>query len=683
MSLIQIHECFKQMQHQLDSQLNINAQPLIDLVALLRPKNPQDLIEIENKFELFWHALAEHPQSLRFYVQRLLYQYQLHDLLSDCGIWSLNGFWNQLLQRLGTQLLPLPHDEQLARHLLSEIFSQKTDAEWLQCIPLSAWQRLWLLMYPVQQSELAEQIQHQVLKALTVLSYRISGIGLHPELLHALPELSEYESPFLAQNREILNFINALQPGYQQQIAAEISIAPSLVMLEQCREMLSRVRRATKKTGVSMGLTYLLTVLTQCLDRLEVLLQLLVPHQTGAATQLQLLMTDLVTGDIESQSVATLLRSTSELIALQVTENASKTAENYVSTDYKGFARMYRAAAGAGAIVAIMATIKSLLSRLILAPVAQALFYSLNYALGFMLIHVLHFTVATKQPAMTAAALAATVQQQQGRKQPQLTNLAALMVNIMRSQFIAILGNISIAMPVAAIIALFWQWSTAAPLMTHAKALSTLHDLNPFTSMAIPHAAIAGVCLFLSGLLAGFFDNFAVYRKIGARLQAHSGLQRRLGTKRTAQFAQYMQTNFGALAGNLVLGIMLGSMGTLGMILGLSLDIRHIAFASANLLQGLLCLNDANDIALILVSFLGVLLIGLTNLLVCFGLTVWMALRARGIRFFQWKGLLTLVYTHFSNRPQDFFWPPKPRKQLLQPSQPLPKQPSEHNHSAE
>ncbi|MCB5976870.1 site-specific recombinase [Acinetobacter baumannii] len=32
----------------------------------------------------------------------------------------------------------------------------------------------------------------------------------------------------------------------------------------------------------------------------------------------------------------------------------------------------------------------------------------MNYSLGFILIHVLHFTVATKQPAMTAAALAAT-----------------------------------------------------------------------------------------------------------------------------------------------------------------------------------------------------------------------------------------------------------------------------------
>ena len=46
----------------------------------------------------------------------------------------------------------------------------------------------------------------------------------------------------------------------------------------------------------------------------------------------------------------------------------------------------------------------------------------MNYALGFMLIHVLHFTVATKQPMMTAAALAATVQHQKAVKQLKLLN---------------------------------------------------------------------------------------------------------------------------------------------------------------------------------------------------------------------------------------------------------------------
>jgi site-specific recombinase len=272
---------------------------------------------------------------------------------------------------------------------------------------------------------------------------------------------------------------------------------------------------------------------------------------------------------------------------------------------------------------------------------------------------VLHFTVATKQPAMTAAALAATVQHQKGSKTAQIAELAALIINIIRTQFIAILGNISIAIPTAAVITLLWQYGMDEPLLTHAKATTTLNSLNPFTSLAIPHAAIAGVCLFFSGLIAGYFDNMAVYRKVGPRLKAHAHLKLLLGQERLNHFAAYIERNLGALAGNFLFGIMLGSMGTIGFILGLPLDIRHIAFASANFIQGLIDINGSAEIGLIFVSFLGVLLIGLTNLFVSFSLTIIVALRARRVRFEQWKPLAKLVLTHFLTRPSDFFWPPK------------------------
>jgi site-specific recombinase len=258
---------------------------------------------------------------------------------------------------------------------------------------------------------------------------------------------------------------------------------------------------------------------------------------------------------------------------------------------------------------------------------------------------------------MTAAALAATVQHQKGSKTAQIAELAALIINIIRTQFIAILGNISIAIPVAALITFLWQYNLHEPLLSSTKATKTLHDLNPFTSLAVPHAAIAGICLFFSGLLAGYFDNLAIYRKVGPRLKQHQRLKRWMGQQRLEKFANYIETNLGALAGNFLFGIMLGSMGTIGFILGLPLDIRHIAFASANFIQGLMTIGSP-DIGLIIVSFLGVMLIGLTNLFVSFTLTIIVALRARRVRFAQWKPLAKLVMTHFLTRPSDFFWPP-------------------------
>ncbi len=415
---------------------------------------------------------------------------------------------------------------------------------------------------------------------------------------------------------------------------------------------------------MSISLTYLLSLLEQCLERIEILINFIVEKDDVRYNSLGWLLNDITTAIYSERSVRSLLVTNSELIALQVTENASKTGEHYVSTDKSGFFGMYKSAAGAGVIIATMATLKVLMARASLAPLMQAFSYSMNYSLGFMLIHVLHFTVATKQPAMTAAALASTVQHQKGSKTAQIAELAALIINIIRTQFVAILGNISIAIPVAAIIVMFWDFTLHEPLMNHYKATKTLHDLNPFTSLAVPHAAIAGVCLFFSGLLAGYFDNMAVYRKVGPRIQAHPQLRKYIKQERLDKFAQYIERNLGALAGNFLFGIMLGSMGTLGYILGLPLDIRHIAFASANFIQGLMLINGTPEIGLIIVSFLGVLLIGLTNLFVSFTLTIIVALRARRVRFEQWNPLAKLVLTHFLTRPTDFFWPPKNKLEI-------------------
>ncbi|ENU24882.1 hypothetical protein F993_00265 [Acinetobacter proteolyticus] len=662
-----LSDLFLKMQEQLDQpQAVLDEQLLIELVNRIRPKNSNDADEVKQRIHALIKILLLTPTSailLQNFLLKLISQYKQLSLYADSGILSLDGFWNQLGQRLGAHFLPLVEDGQQLKTLIGKVFHQENDGEWLDLIENQDWITLFNLLGESQSNTIEKQIsKNELIKAITVLSYRISGIGLYPEFINAQPEITEYESPFLVQNREIVEFIEKYKKQIDDQDAVVVLPPPdasqAFVMLDQCREVVLKIRRATKRIGVSISLTYLLSLLEQAIDRIELLLTLLASKNDARYTALGELIVDLTKAHYNEKSVRHLLTSTSELIALQVTENASKTGEHYVSTDKAGFFGMYKAAAGAGAIIATMATLKILTARLVLAPFGHAFLYSMNYALGFMLIHVLHFTVATKQPAMTAAALASTVQQQKGSKTAQIAELAALIINIIRTQFIAILGNISIAIPTAALITFLWQYNLGEPLLNHAKSAALLHSLNPFTSLAVPHAAIAGVCLFFSGLIAGYFDNLAVYRKVGPRLKQHRRLKRWMGQPRLDKFANYIETNLGALAGNFLFGIMLGSMGTIGFILGLPLDIRHIAFASANFIQGLMTIGGP-DIGLILVSFLGVMLIGLTNLFVSFTLTIIVALRARRVRFAQWKPLAKLVTTHFLTRPSDFFWPPK------------------------
>lgn len=670
---INFNDLFLNMQEQLESPQAVpDENVLIELVNRIRPLDSYNTDESKKKFQALIQALLITPNaSYTFYAYliSMINRYKQVSLYADSGILSLDGFWNQLGQRLGAHILPLLSDETDLKDLVRRVFHQRSDQYWLENIADEQWiQFFQIIDQPKTHVQDKVGIKRDMIKAITVLSYRISGIGLYPEFINAQPELTEYESPFLVQNREIVEFIEAYKKQHREaedftELHA-LDADQALVMIDQCRDVVLKIRRSTKRIGVSLSLTYLLSLLEQCLDRIELLLNVLTEQGKTQYLALSELMQDFVAAHFVENSVRELLKTNSELIALQVTENASKTGEHYVSTDKHGFLSMYKSAAGAGIIIATMATLKILMARLTLAPLMQAFAYSMNYAFGFMLIHVLHFTVATKQPAMTAAALAATVQHRKGSKNAQIAELAALIINIIRTQFIAILGNISIAIPVAGIITLFWQFAVDEPLLTHSKATHVLHSLDPFTSLAIPHAAIAGVCLFFSGLIAGYFDNMAVYRKVGPRLKAHYKLKNLLGEERLGRFANYIERNLGALAGNFIFGIMLGSMGTIGFILGLPLDIRHIAFASANFMQGLLCINGIPEIGLIIVSFLGVLLIGLTNLFVSFSLTIIVALRARRVRFEQWKPLAKLVFTHFVTRPLDFFWPPEKALQV-------------------
>lgn len=665
---IKLNDLFLEMQKQLEqNQAVLDDSVLIELVNRIRPNDARNQDEVHAKFNAFIQAILITPDAastFQNFVLKLISQYKQTSLYADTGILSLEGFWNQIFQRLGSHFLPLINDESQLQELVRNVFHQYSDQYWLDSIQDKQWQQLFSLLNQGHGNQEEKRlIRSEIVKAITVLSYRVSGIGLYPEFINAHPELTEYESPFLVQNREINDFIQQYKQLHLNNDNLTAITPPdasqAMVMLEQCQDVTAKIRRSTKRIGVSINLTYLLSLLEQCLERIEILLNFIIAKDDIRYHSLGWLLNDITTAIYSERSVRSLLATNSELIALQVTENASKTGEHYVSTDKSGFFSMYKSAAGAGVIIAIMATLKVLMARISMAPLMQAFSYSMNYSLGFMLIHVLHCTVATKQPAMTAAALASTVQHQKGSKTAQIAELAALIVNIIRTQFVAILGNISIAIPVAALIVMFWDFALHEPLMNHYKATKTLHDLNPFTSLALPHAAIAGVCLFFSGLLAGYFDNMAVYRKVGPRIEAHPQLKKYIKKERLDKFAKYIERNLGALAGNFLFGIMLGSMGTLGYILGLPLDIRHIAFASANFIQGLMLINGTPEIGLIMVSFLGVLLIGLVNLFVSFTLTIIVALRARRVRFEQWKPLAKLVLTHFLTRPTDFFWPPK------------------------
>ncbi|WP_350557716.1 site-specific recombinase [Psychrobacter sp. CAL346-MNA-CIBAN-0220] len=626
------------------------------------------------KIQMLIDILYQHPEyadGLASFVLELIIEYRQIALYTDTGIMSDEGFFSSLRRLIGHRFLPLLPQEGSVVEMMGNLFDQRQDERWLANIDKNKWDALVaLLKVKEAHLHLVATAKNSILNAIVILSYRITGIGLHPHLMEAYPQILNYSASFVAQNQEAVLFVNQYRQEHELDNLTDITPeqavnpAPLLVMLEQCEDIVATVRKRIYKTGISIRLTNMMLRLDQSLQRMRILTQLISDDSQKRDRAIIELIQTLITSANRLYSIGYLIDNNTKLLSRKVTENASRVGEHYISTDKAGYHKMFRKASIGGFVIAFMATTKILAYHLALAPMGRAFINSMIYGLGFVFIHVIHGTVATKQPAMTAAAIASTISDGSGKKSHQLTKLSELVVDILRTQFIAIMGNIMVAIPVALIISFAWLQYTGAPMVDTKKAAHLLHDLDPFRSLALPHAAIAGVYLFLSGLIAGYYDNLAVYNHIGARIRRHRLLQYLLPKSWLQRLGGFVEANLGAIMGNFLFGVFLGSTATIGYLFGLPIDIRHIAFASANLAHGLFNLSATQmSWEVILLSILGVALIGMVNLMVSFSLALFVALRSKEVRFFEWSRLTKQIFSHIIHHPTDFFWPrDKPMK---------------------
>ena len=635
-----------------------------DKEPTLANQNIQELIDI----------LRQHPEyadGLSSFVLKLIIEYRQIALYTDTGIMSDQGFFNSLRRLIGHRFLPLLPQEDSVIELVGYLFDKRSDERWLANIKKDKWDELVeLLKVDEQHLNLVATAKNSILNAIIILSYRISGIGLHPDLMEFYPQMLNYSASFVAQNQEAVLYVNQYREAHELDTLTDITPekavdpAPLLVMIEQCEDIVATIRKRIYKTGISIRLTNMMLRLDQSLQRMRILTELVADNYDKRDQALIELIQALITTASRRYSIGYLIDNNTKLLSRKVTENASRVGEHYISTDKSGYQKMFKKASIGGFIIAFMATLKILAYNLALAPMGRAFVNSMIYGLGFVFIHIVHGTVATKQPAMTAAAIASTISDGSGKKSHQLNKLSELVVDILRTQFVAIMGNIMLAIPVALIISFAWLQYTGAPMINTDKAAHLLHDLDPFHSLALPHAAIAGVYLFLSGLIAGYYDNLAVYNQIGARIQRHKLLQYLLPKTWLQRLGGFIEANLGAIMGNFLFGVFLGSTATIGYLFGLPIDIRHIAFASANLAHGLFNISANQwDWQIVFISILGVALIGMVNLMVSFSLALFVALRSKEVKFMEWSRLTKQLFSHMLTHPSDFFWPrDKPMK---------------------
>jgi len=104
---------------------------------------------------------------------------------------------------------------------------------------------------------------------------------------------------------------------------------------------------------------------------------------------------------------------------------------------------------------------------------------------------------------------------------------------------------------------------------------------------------------------------------------------------------------------------MLGFVGFFGSILGLPLDIRHVTFSSANVAYGLAGLDFSVAAGTVLVTVIGVALVGLVNLGVSFSLALYTAMKARGLRVLGGRDFVDALRSQWRAQPFSFLLPPR------------------------
>ena len=317
---------------------------------------------------------------------------------------------------------------------------------------------------------------------------------------------------------------------------------------------------------------------------------------------------------------------------------------------------MVKRASGGGAVLAVTTYVKFAFAGLHWPPFFDGLLASLNYAASFVFIQFAGFTVATKQPAMTAPALAARMK---GLEDP--AKMAAFVdevANLVRSQSASIFGNVFVVFPVAYLLGLALAATLEIPIDA-AKAAKTVESLSILGPSAA-FAAFTGVLLWFSSVLAGWVDNWFAYRRLGPAIASHRRLVYVFGPSAMQRAGDFLSHGIAGLTANVSLGFMLGLVPVALAFYGFPVEVRHVTLSSGQLAAAVVTLGwGVAAAAPFWLAVAGIAAIGMLNVGVSFVLALQVAIRARDVERIGQRAVYRAILRRMAREPASFLFPKK------------------------
>jgi site-specific recombinase len=601
---------------------------------------------------LFQTLIADSIQAHRVLrqIETTLLRLSWTELFISTGEARPHSFVSALLERLFRQVLPASFEDEDARPFLHHhLVGDQFDA--IFSIPPGTWNKwikLWQSIKPLD-TRVSLHFRKSVIEAIAVLSCNMSRCMADENFrrFHCPPDL--FNSPFLRLLRSLDHITAEDAPEKLQEC---------VIYIAECEGELRSILRQLEHTGVSLDLVYLISSLEVTLKRLRTLVKLIWSNDDPPVTQILGLVAELVEIQRQSRSVRAFLAQQLDLFLRSIVERSGNTGERYIARTLHEYVNMVRSAAGGGLITCFTSVFKSIIGHAHFPLFFEGLFTWINYSGSFLLMQFCHFTLASKQPAMTAPALAARLKDLS--HQDQLFKFVQQVAQLTRSQFAAALGNVGAVIPSCLVFDAVYVVLTGRHVFNLEYSQNIFDSLNPVTSLTLPFAIMTGILLWSSSLIAGSVENWTVYRRIPNAIAKNRRLREAFGDQKATDLGDWFARNIAGIASNVAIGFLLAFVPVFGKFFGLSLEVRHItlsagtwAFAVAGSYGRLI------DPTVIWSAFVGVIIIGALNITVSFSMALFVAIRARRLQRRWLRALGEAVMAYIRVRPFDFFFPPR------------------------
>lgn len=579
-----------------------------------------------------WLSVNEENQTFRkelnLLASQILGHINFEKAFTDYGINSNRGFFQEVYLRLKHQILPvkLEPDELKSIYLKLEIDPGKIKV--LELVDLNNWKKVFSLIdaesiAAIDKSKLLTEIYG----ALVVLTHRLASIGIDPYFVSRIPEADDVDSPFFELNGVLSAYINSTKGNPSKLGHADHQLI--LEKLNRCEDILQQMEANEKLNGTSLHLIFLSKLAGQQLKRINLLVAFLASLDRDKQIDAQArIAATLVPSISRSNRLTKFLKANTQLLAHRVVNHTSEKGEHYVGFSRNENKKLFLSAMGGGLLVVLLVFIKHLIHALHLSLFFEGLLFGLNYAAGFVTMHLLHFTLATKQPAMTASYIASALDP----SNPKSTHAKKAFRFVITSQFVSLIGNLIVVLPLC----YFIGWSVfnfaESAVFSNEEAESALYSNHPFLSLSLFYACVTAIFLSVSGIITGLVDNKIQFSEIPYRIIHHPILKKRISSQKLNKIAAFVEKNGGAISGNIFLGLALGMSGNIGKFLGLPFDIRHITISAGNF--GFATGSGWSfSTELIVTVFFGVIFIGLINVIASFLISFGLACKSRDISF--------------------------------------------------